>query len=228
MKENNPRFIALIPAYNEAARITGVVRGASLHLPVLVVDDGSKDETAHLAKKAGAEVISYQPNRGKGAALREGFKRAMAMEVSAVLTLDADGQHDPDEIPLFLDAYKSEKHKLIIGARDFSRMPLIRKIANTLGGKLISWAAGQEILDNQSGYRLISSDVMQAMLLSRESGFEFEVEMVMACLRNGWGLGWVPISTIYRDQGSHIQPLKHALNFLRMVIFIRREMHPKK
>jgi glycosyltransferase involved in cell wall biosynthesis len=224
MKENKPKFIALIPAYNEEARITGVVRGASLHLPVLVVDDGSKDETAHLAKKAGAEVISYQPNRGKGAALRVGFKKAMEMGVSAVLTLDADGQHDPDEIPLFLDAYATGVSKLIIGARDFSRMPFIRKIANTLGGRMISWAAGQEILDNQSGYRLISSQVMQAMLKSMESGFEFEVEMVMTCLRNGWSLGWVPIRTIYSNEGSHIHPVRHFLNFMRMIWQIRREM----
>ncbi len=225
MKENKPNFIALIPAYNEAARIADVVRGASRHLPVLVVDDGSKDETSNLAKKAGAEVISYQPNRGKGAALRVGFKKAMAMGTSAVLTLDADGQHDPDEIPLFLDAYKAGAGKLIIGARDFSCMPFIRKIANTLGGRMISWAAGQEIRDNQSGYRLISSEVMQAMLESRESGFEFEVEMVMTCLRNGWGLGWVPIRTIYRDQGSHIHPIRHMLNFFRMIGKIWKEMH---
>lgn len=222
--ENRPIF-ALIPAYNEAPRIEDVIKGARKFLPVLVVDDGSRDETASVALKSGAEVISYQPNRGKGAALREGFKKALGLGTEAVVTLDADRQHDPDEIPEFLELYQEKGSTLIIGVRDFSKMPFTRKMANTIGGWLISKAAGQEIRDNQSGYRLISRELMQAMLDSEESGFEFEVEMVILCLKNQWALDWVPIQTIYRDQGSHIHPLKHVVNFFRMVEVIRKEMN---
>ncbi len=225
MTQDKDLILALIPAYNEAARIAYVVEGARRHLPVLVVDDGSRDDTAQLAKDTGAEVLSYQPNRGKGAALREGFKKALEAGASAVITLDADGQHDPNEIPAFLAAYQAGQSGLIIGARDFSSMPFIRRMANTLGGKMISWAAGQKIRDNQSGYRLIDRKLMQAMLASTESGFEFEVEMVILCLRNGWKLDWVPIRTIYNDEGSHIQPLRHFFNFMRMIWRIWKEMH---
>lgn len=221
--EHHPVF-ALIPAFNEAPRIEAVIKGAQEFLPVLVVDDGSRDETANVAKNCGAEVISYQPNRGKGAALREGFRKALELDAGAVLTLDADRQHDPDEIPKFLEIYREKKPALIIGARDFSKMPFTRKLANTIGGWLISLAAGREIRDNQSGYRLIGRDLMQVMLQSDESGFEFEVEMVIQCLKNQWALEWVPIRTIYCDQGSHISPLKHVVNFFRINAKIWQEM----
>ena len=92
-------IVALIPGYNEAPRIGAVVRGALEHLPVIVVDDGSSDGTADVAREAGATVIEQRPNQGKGAALRAGFRRALDDGGDAILTLDADGQHDPREIP---------------------------------------------------------------------------------------------------------------------------------
>jgi glycosyltransferase involved in cell wall biosynthesis len=189
---------------------------------VLVVDDGSTDETADLAEAAGAEVLRQVPNQGKGAALRAGMRRALDRGASAVVTLDADGQHDPARIPAFLDAFRARQAPLIIGQRDFSRMPLSRRLANNLGTWTFSWAVGRPIADNQSGYRLIARPLLPRLLESQEPGFEFEVEMITLAIRAGLAIDWVPIPTIYEDQGSHIRPLSHVSNFLRVAWAARR------
>jgi glycosyltransferase involved in cell wall biosynthesis len=184
---------------------------------VLVVDDGSTDRTAEVAREAGATVLRQRPNQGKGIALQAGFRRALEMGCEAVVTLDADGQHDPDEIPSFLQAYEERGADLIIGARDFTRMPLTRRVANTAGTWAFSWAVGQAIRDNQSGYRLVSRRLMSASIGSDETGFEFEVEMIVICIENGYRLDWVPICTIYAGESSHIRPWRHTRNFFRVV-----------
>ncbi len=209
-------ILALIPAFNEAAAITSVVRATLAYLPVLVVDDGSKDATAALAEKAGATVARQVPNQGKGAALRKGFEYAIQHGYEAVLTLDADGQHDPKEIPAFLQAYRDRHAELIIGARQYSQMPTIRRMSNTLGRWMLSRSLGAPLPDNQSGYRLVHKTLAEAMLPSQEKNFEFEVEMVAVCLRLGMKLDWIPIRTIYAGEKSHIKPLRHVVNFLRV------------
>jgi glycosyltransferase involved in cell wall biosynthesis len=216
------KILALIPAYNEASAISAVVTRARSYLPVLVVDDGSRDETVSRAETAGAHVLRQVPNQGKGKALRAGFRQALSEGYDAVLTLDADGQHDPDEIPLFIEAYRQGQPHLVIGKRTFKEMPLVRRLANTLGTTLFSWAMRQPVLDNQSGYRLISRQVMESCLSSQEEGFEFEVEMIVVCARQGLRMAWVPIRTIYGDEKSHIQPLQHGYNFIRLVLKTRR------
>jgi glycosyltransferase involved in cell wall biosynthesis len=165
-------IVAVIPAYEEAPRVGAVVAGANAQLPVLVVDDGSTDGTAAVAEAAGATVLRQRPNQGKGAALRAGFRWALDHDFEAALTLDADGQHDPAEIPALLAARARTGADLIIGRRDFGRMPPIRQLSNRLGGLAFSWAVGRRIPDNQSGYRLVSRRLMEAMLASGESGFE--------------------------------------------------------
>jgi glycosyltransferase involved in cell wall biosynthesis len=218
------KIIALVPGYNEAERIRAVIDAARAFLPVVVVDDGSSDDTAAISEAAGATVLRQIPNQGKGAALKRGFRHAIDTGADAVLMLDADGQHDPAEIPKFLHAHATHNSDLIIGYRNFSEMPLTRKIANTVGRASLSWAMGQKILDNQSGYRLVSSRLMQATLESDEAGFEFEVDMVVLCLRRGMRLDWVPIRTIYAGEGSHIKPWHHVKNFFRVVRKTRRAM----
>jgi glycosyltransferase involved in cell wall biosynthesis len=209
--------LALIPAYNEANRIGAVIAGALSHLPVLVVDDGSSDGTAVRAEEYEVNVLRQQPNQGKGAALRAGFNWALAEGYEAVLTLDADGQHDPVEIPKFLRTYEQDNPDLIIGARDFSQIPLVRRFANTVGRWSFSWALGEPVRDNQSGYRLLSRRMMVALLDSREQGFEFEVDMIVECVQRGFQLEWVPIRTIYAGEKSHINPLVHSANWVRIV-----------
>lgn len=215
--DSEPRVLAIIPAYNEEAGIAGVLAGVQTYLPALVVDDGSSDDTAGVAEGAGASVLRQVPNQGKGAALKAGFRWALEKGYSAALTLDADGQHDPAEIPKFLTAYGEQGADLVIGQRDFSHMPPARRLANWLGRISFSWAVGTAIPDNQSGYRLISRRLMEAMLDSRESGFEYEVEMITICLRRGYALAWVPIRTIYAGETSHIRPWQHVKNFLRIL-----------
>jgi glycosyltransferase involved in cell wall biosynthesis len=216
------KIMALLPAHNEAGRILPVLQGVLAHLPALVVDDGSTDNTAALAQAAGAEVYVQQPNAGKGAALRAGFREALKAGCDAVVTLDSDGQHDPADIPAFLVRYGQLHPDLIIGHRDFRLMPVSRRLANTAGRLAFSWALGQYILDNQSGYRLLSRRMMDATLTSKEEGFEFEVEMIQICLQQGFTLAWVPIQTIYAGEGSHIQPGSHVRRFLRQVWLTRK------
>jgi len=217
------RCLALIPAYNEE-HVAEVVRGAQAYLPVLVVDDGSQDDTAARAEATGATVLRQVPNQGKGQALRTGFRWALDQGYEAVITLDADNQHDPAEIPKFLGAYAARQPDLIIGERTFGQMPFPRNISNTIGRWLFSWALGQPVRDNQSGYRLISRRLMEATLSSRETGFEFEVEMIVTCVRHGYTLAGVPIRTIYGDQGSHIHPFWQTVHFFRVVWQTRRAM----
>lgn len=221
---DGPGALALIPAYNEAQRIAPVIAAAQAHLPVLAVDDGSRDDTALVAETAGAKVLRQVPNQGKGAALRAGLRWALAHGYDAVLTLDADGQHDPAEIPAFLARRAATQADLVIGCRDFSQMPWTRRVANTLGRWSFSWALGRRVEDNQSGYRLLSRRMAEAVLDSQEHGFEFEVEMIVTCVRAGYALDWVPIRTIYGDQGSHIDPWTHTRNWVRMVGQTRRAM----
>ncbi|MBN1218693.1 MAG: glycosyltransferase family 2 protein [Anaerolineae bacterium] len=213
----SPKILALIPAYNEVQHIVEIVSGVLPHLPVLVVDDGSTDETLAQAEAAGATVLRQYPNQGKGTALQAGFRQAIDQNYEAVLTLDADGQHAPHEIPRFLDAYHTRHSDLIIGARNFSQMPPVRRLANSLGRGAFSWAIGQPIQDNQSGFRLISCRLLKKLLASREHGFEFEMEMIVICVRHDFRLDWVPISTIYAGESSHINPVRHVVNFLRVV-----------
>jgi len=218
------KILAIIPAYNEAERIQPVVQDSLEHLPVLVVDDGSTDATAERARQVGALVQSQRPNQGKGAALKAGFRRALDEGYQAVVTLDADGQHDPAEIPKFLEAYQSSAVDLIIGARDYSQIPLVRRFSNSVGRVTFSWALGQFVPDNQSGYRLISDRLMAATLSSREQGFQFEVEMIVTCVESGFSLGWAPIRTIYAGESSHIDPLRHIIEFFSVVIATRRRI----
>ncbi len=216
------RILALIPAHAEATRIEAVVRGAAAHLPVLVVDDGSADATAANARAAGAEVVVHTANRGKGEALRTGFRWALERGFGAVLTLDGDGQHDPAEIPLFLEARATSGADLVIGRRNFGHMPLVRRLANQSGTAVFSWAVGRPIPDNQSGFRLLSRRLIDAVLDSHESGFEYEVEMITTAIRLGLPTAWVPITTIYAGEPSHIRPWQHVTGFLRISMKARR------
>lgn len=215
---------AVIPAYQAAATLDRVVRATAEHLPVLVVDDGSTDGTGAVAATAGAEVVHQTPNQGKGAALRAGFRYAIDKGVDAVVTLDADGQHDPSRIPAFLDAWLVYHAPLIIGQRDFTEMPFVRRLANNLGTQVFSWAVGRRIADNQSGYRLIGRPLLPHLLESSEAGFEFEVEMITDAIRAGLAIAWVPIPTIYEDEGSHIRPFAHVGNFLRVAWAARQSV----
>lgn len=215
-------IIALIPAYNAAPFVGDVVRKAREHVPVIAVNDGSRDKTLGELRKTDAQVIDQQPNQGKGVALRTGFRAALDAGADAVIQLDADGQHDPAEIPLFIEKYWTTAADLIIGERDFGGMPLVRRISNTFGRVAFSWAVGRKVRDNQSGYRLLSRRLIEAVLESREQGYEFEMDMILIAIKRGWRIAGVPIRTIYGDEVSNIKPMQHAVHFFRMVRNARR------
>ena len=211
------RILTLIPAWNEEEFIGPVIEAAREQLPVLVVDDGSEDGTPDLAVAAGAEVVRHEENKGKGQALITGFKWTLAQGFEAVISLDADGQHDPAEIPLFISAYKENAGDLIIGRRNFRQMPFPNRYANPIGSWLLSLALKQRIFDNQCGYRLHTRKLLESLDL-KTAGFELEVEVVMQTVCLGMAIGWVPIRTIYgTGKVSYFHPLYDTIGFLKMV-----------
>ena len=223
------RVLALIPAYNEQNKVGLVVEGVSAHgLPVLVVDDGSTDETPARAEAAGAVVLRQEMNQGKGVALRRGFRWAIEHGYDAILTLDGDCQHDPEEIPRFLELQGREQYDLLIGARNFDDMPWTRYTMNVLGRWMFSWVMGEPMLDNQSGYRTLSRRLAEATFSSEEDGYEFEVDMIVVCIQHGYRLGWLPIRTIYNEERSHINHIQHIVNYLRLMWKVRRHLQHGK
>jgi glycosyltransferase involved in cell wall biosynthesis len=221
----NHSILALVPAWNEAARIRPVLEAVSQHLPMLVVDDGSVDDTPAVAQEAGATVVCHARNQGKGVALQSGFKWAMDRGYDAVLTLDADGQHDPADIPAFLAAYQADRWDLIVGKRDFSQMPFPRLYTNPFGSWLLSLVLGTPIYDNQSGYRLYTRRLLEVLDLTT-TGFELEVEVIVQAVYKGMRIGWVDIRTIYGiKKVSYFRPIRDSARFLGMVWHAWRERH---
>jgi glycosyltransferase involved in cell wall biosynthesis len=220
---NETPILALIPAWNEATRIGPIVEATLAHLPVLVVDDGSHDDTSAVAKAAGAAVARHPQNQGKGVALMNGFEWALEREYEAVVTLDADGQHDPADIPKFLAAYDAGAGDLIIGRRDFGQMPFPRGHTNPFGSWLLSLALETRIYDNQSGFRLHSRRFLEKLDLTT-TGFELEVEVIIQAVCRGIPIGWVDIRTIYNiGKVSYFHPLKDSARFLGMVGYAWRQ-----
>ena len=220
---SNIPILALIPAWNEANRIGPIVETTRAYLPVLVVDDGSGDETSAVAEANGAQVVSHSKNQGKGVALMTGFSWALEQGYEAVLTLDADGQHNPADISKFLAAREDDAGDLIIGQRDFGKMPFPRSWVNPFGSWLLSTALDTRIYDNQSGYRLYSRRLLETLELTT-TGFELEVEVIAQAVCQGMRISWVGIETIYNiDKTSYFHPIKDSFRFLQMAWWARRQ-----
>ena len=223
LRSGRSSILVLIPARNEARTIGPIVDAVSAKLPVLVVDDGSTDATADCALKAGAEVVSHRANLRKGAALKTGFSWAVERGYESVVTMDADGQHDPADLDKLLNENQSHQAALIIGEREFSRMPWPNRFTTPLGSKILSWALGIPVTDNQSGFRLLTKPLLERMSL-KSNGYEMEVEMIWEAVRLGMPIAWVPIRTIYfPDRQSGFRPIIDTLRFLRMVWSIWRQ-----
>lgn len=229
MNPQNPKIIALIPAYNEEKKLAIVLEAVKKQMTdVLVVDDGSVDQTAEIARAADVHLLSRGYNCGKGQSLKDGFSWALERGYDAVLMLDADGQHDPSCIPSFQAKYVAGDDKLIIGARNYREIPLRRRIPNVIGKFLFSQAVGQEIPDNQSGYRLVDRCLMKVMLNTKECGFHFEVEMIALCLANDWTIGWVEIPTIYGTEKSKQKVTDQLFGFPKMALKAHRLIQENK
>jgi len=215
----HPRCCVIVPAYREARRIAAVVRGARERCAdVLVVDDGSDDLTGEAARAAGAAVIRHPENLGKGAALHTGFEHARRNGFEVVITLDGDGQHDPSDIPAFLDAYRTTDTPVLVGTRmdRTQTMPWNRLLTNRFMSWLLSRRMGQRVPDTQCGFRLIRTDVLPARRTGSER-FAAESELLLELAERGARIGSVPIKVIYRDEKSKIRPLRDAVRFFRML-----------
>lgn len=215
----------LIPAYREAGRIAPVVRAVLAQgVDVLVVDDGSEDDTAAEARAAGAVVLRHAVNRGKGAALVTGFAWVREQEYHCVITLDADGQHAAEDIGAFIAAYREGKWPVLIGNRmaDPVGMPRVRRWTNRYMSRLLSRRMGQTVPDTQCGFRLYECDLLREVTC-RASRFDAESEILLALAARGVPMGAVPIRVIYGDERSKIRPLRDTLRFLRMLRNVRKE-----
>jgi glycosyltransferase involved in cell wall biosynthesis len=200
----------LIPVFNEAASVGDVVRAAGRHGPVIVVDDGSTDGSAAAAREAGAEVFRHARRRGKGAAIRSALAHATARGAHMILTLDGDGQHDPDEIPRLLEAARQTPRTIIIGDRlgTPGAIPPGRRNAHRVAGFFINWLTETSVRDTQSGFRVYPADLFRDVPLGR-GGFVLETEGLVAAARAGYPIREVGVTAIYpRGRRSRFHPLR--------------------
>jgi len=209
------RVLVIIPALNAERSIGAVVRDCKAVVnDVLVVDDGSADRTAGVGRVAGAEVVSHPINRGKGAALKTGFAYALEHGFDAVVTLDADGQHLPREIPKFLAARQETGADLIIGGRAhlFGQMLPRRRFANRFSARCIAFASHTDVTDSQSGFRLYSAQLLRAIRL-RSEGFDLESEVIVQAGQRRFKILSIPIDLGFVDgqSTSHYKPLMDTI-----------------
>jgi glycosyltransferase involved in cell wall biosynthesis len=219
----NSKICILIPAHNEAKTIADVVRQVRAKgFDVLVVDDGSSDNSASLARTAGATVLINFKNQGKGFSLQRGFDYIISRDYDALITMDADGQHAIEDLDGFVDLFNAHKPDVICGNRmtDHKGMPWVRLVTNKIMSGLISLVCRQKIHDSQCGYRLIRSEVLRNVQLS-SSAFEIESEVLIKSSKKHYRIASVPVKTIYGNEVSKINPF---FDTARFIIYIVREM----
>jgi glycosyltransferase involved in cell wall biosynthesis len=207
----------VIPCLNESATIETLVQNVRAYLPdVIVVDDGSSDQTAELAVRAGAEVIRHERPRGKGAALAAGWSRARARGFSWTLSMDGDGQHAASDIPLFLACARNSGATLIVGNRmdNPAGMPWLRRRVNRWMSRRISRLTGRSLPDTQCGFRLMRLDGWSRVHL-RADHFEIESELLCKFIASGQHVEFVPVRVIYGRERSKIQPVHDTRRWFR-------------
>ena len=201
--------LIVVPVFNEAETVGTVVAGARAHGPVLVVDDGSHDGSAEVARRAGADVIRHPRRRGKGEAIRTGIAAARERGAAAVVTLDGDGQHSPSDLGLVLDAARARRRTIVIGGRltEADALPADRVNAIRVAGFFLNWACGLRLDDTQSGFRVYPIELFDEIRL-RRGGFVLETEVLIAAVVRGWRVHEVPVAALARArQRSRFRPI---------------------
>jgi glycosyltransferase involved in cell wall biosynthesis len=217
------RAVAVVPAFNEKdtiARVVDGLRGKVDH--VLVVDDGSTDGTAGIARSAGAEVFEHGSNRGKGQAIRSAIAALSGRGFSHALLLDGDMQHLPDEAPRLLEAAVRTGADVVLGERQFDRaaMPASRYQANRLGSRVLSWFVGIRFQDTQCGYRLFKLSALDGITLHAR-GYEIETEMLVKLARRSAQMTTVPVTAVYAGQRSKLRPVRDTTRTCFLAVYYR-------
>lgn len=216
---NQSKVAVLIPAYNVDRTISALVqRVKAKGLDVIVVDDGSADQTATLAKEAGADVLTHRKNKGKGASLIEGFGYILSKDYDAVITMDGDDQHSPEDIPQLINRSANPEVDMVVGNRMLSskEMPPIRWITNNLTSFLISIICWRNMPDSQCGFRLIKKNLLRELNLI-SCNYEIESEMIIEAHSKGFKIEFVPVAAIYARQISRINPVIDTIRFFRLI-----------
>jgi glycosyltransferase involved in cell wall biosynthesis len=201
----------LIPAHNAQGTLGQVLKKIQpLEIDTIVVDDGSEDETKMVAVANGASVLEHPFNLGKGSALRTGFQYGLQKGYQVIITLDADGQHDPSVIPSLLRIFHCVKPDILIASRagEFGKMTFLRRFWNRLGAKAVARLCHSDITDSQSGFRLIRTEVLRDVDLIT-SGFETELELLIKACKKGFSVLSLPTTTQRIDgtESSHFRPV---------------------
>lgn len=221
-----PSAIVIVPCYNAGHRVMPVLeRLAALGYPTLVVDDGSTDDgLAQAQRLSGVQLHRLPQNLGKGHALIQGLKLALeSPDLNAIALLDADGQHDPDELPRMLAAFTAEEADLLIGQRVFEgrEVPWASRFGNQVTLRFTSWLVGRSLPDTQCGYRILSPPFARAVLASVPGGrYETEMEILLKAVKENWKLAFIPIATRYEtgNQSSHFRKFRDSLRiYLRIL-----------
>jgi glycosyltransferase involved in cell wall biosynthesis len=217
----------LIPAYNAEATLRGVIEGVKRsRFDIVVVDDGSTDSTPRIVREMGVTLLRHPENRGKGRALRTGFNYVIEHGYEAVITIDADGQHDPADIPRFVELYRQGRPDIIIGSRaaQFNEMPWLRRFWNQLGAKAVSRLTKTPVSDSQSGYRLVRTDVIGDLQLTT-STYEMEMELLIKACKKGYRVVTMDVigHAINDTSTSHFRPVvdtfKICMLYLRSLLW---------
>ena len=208
----------IVPAFNAAEQVASVVSGLRAALSgafVVGVDDGSTDATGEILAATCDRVVVHSSNLGKGRALRAGFEVALAREVEHIVTIDADGQHDPAAAPRLVAALAEADVVLGSRARAGSRMPPHRRVSNALSSACVSLAAGCRIPDSQTGYRAFRAEVLRAVEATGDR-YDFETDLLIRLARRGCRVAAVAVPTIYGAE-SHFRPVRDTAHVIRAI-----------
>jgi glycosyltransferase involved in cell wall biosynthesis len=216
---HNYRVLILIPAYNAAVSLPELVIRLNQILEnpaILVVNDGSTDNTRDVLRDLPVRVHTHATNRGKGAALQSGFDYALEKDYDFVITIDADRQHPPEEIPRFLK--RTGEADLYLGTRNFSvgRMPIHRKLTNRVTSWFVSRLAGMKVNDSQCGFRMIATELIRKLDV-KSSRYQFESELIIQAAKMNARIIEIPISTVYNDESSHMNNIMDTIRFIKLV-----------